>query len=173
MPGDCPFRSDHELIQSCLQGDQESWRNLVDRYARLVYSIPHRNGLAPGEANQVFQRVFLMLSERMASLRHRRELGPWLVQLAYRETMRHIQAPEQDPSPQDVQVWLRQHYVHLALTQLDEPCRALLKARVATEPQAALPSQSAPHRTDDPLSLAECFKRLEVILDDLGIDLSP
>ena len=32
--------SNAQLIQRCLHGDAQAWEGLVDRYARLVYSIP-------------------------------------------------------------------------------------------------------------------------------------
>ena len=34
--------SDSGLIQSCLDGCQDAWNELVDRYGRLVYSITRR-----------------------------------------------------------------------------------------------------------------------------------
>ncbi len=78
--------SDHDLIQYCLDGNQSAWEELVERYARLVYSIPLRWGLTREDANDVFQNVFTIVLRQLERLRDRMTLLEWLITIAYRET---------------------------------------------------------------------------------------
>lgn len=34
--------TDARLVEACLAGDQSAWAALVERYARLIYSVPRR-----------------------------------------------------------------------------------------------------------------------------------
>ena len=43
-------RSDAELVQKCRSGDETAWNELVDRYQRLIYTIPRRAGLSESQA---------------------------------------------------------------------------------------------------------------------------
>src|SRR5436190_2052475 len=52
-------RSDAELIEACLGGDGDAWEVLVNRYRRLIYSIPFKWGLQREDANEIFQAVWL------------------------------------------------------------------------------------------------------------------
>ena len=58
-------RSDAELVRACVEGDQHAWEQLVQRYQRLVYSIPRRAGLDEEASADVFQRVFTSLVEHL------------------------------------------------------------------------------------------------------------
>ena len=40
-------RNDRELVASCLSGDEQAWSELIDRYNRLIFSIPLKQGLTP------------------------------------------------------------------------------------------------------------------------------
>jgi hypothetical protein len=48
------YRTDSELIQACLDGNESAWYELIDRYKRLIYSIPLRQGLSMTDADDVF-----------------------------------------------------------------------------------------------------------------------
>jgi hypothetical protein len=50
-------RSDRELVASCLSGDEPAWSELIDRYNRLIFSIPLKQGLTREEAADIFQAV--------------------------------------------------------------------------------------------------------------------
>lgn len=57
--------SDAELVAACRQGEAQAWDTLLARYERLVYTVPIRYGLTPGEADDVFQSVWAaLLSKR-------------------------------------------------------------------------------------------------------------
>jgi RNA polymerase sigma factor (sigma-70 family) len=71
--------SDTELVAACLEGDEQAWSDLVDRYSRLIYSIPLRQGLPREEAADVFQAVCLDLVAELPRLRDPQALPAWLI----------------------------------------------------------------------------------------------
>ncbi len=85
-----PYRTDPTLVQRCLKGDASAWQELVDRYARLVYSIPRRYGLAEADAEDVFQNVFVIVLRELARLRKQSRLSAWLITITHHETVRML-----------------------------------------------------------------------------------
>jgi RNA polymerase sigma factor (sigma-70 family) len=72
--------NDRELVAACLAGDEQAWHELVDRYQRLIYSIPLRQGLGRDEAADIFQAVCLDLVAELPRLRDPQALPAWLIQ---------------------------------------------------------------------------------------------
>ena len=69
----------------CRAGDEDAWRELVERFSRYVYAITTQGfRLAPDEADDVFQDVFARAYERLDTLRSDEALRPWIGQLARR-----------------------------------------------------------------------------------------
>jgi RNA polymerase sigma factor (sigma-70 family) len=73
-------RSDRELVASCLSGDEQAWSELIDRYNRLIFSIPLKQGLTRDEAADIFQAVCLDLVAELPRLRDPQALPAWLIQ---------------------------------------------------------------------------------------------
>ncbi len=73
-------RSDRELVASCLSGDEQAWSDLIDRYNRLIFSIPLKQGLSRDEAADIFQAVCLDLVAELPRLRDPQALPAWLIQ---------------------------------------------------------------------------------------------
>ena len=78
-------RTDSELVSACLSGDEEAWSELVDRYSRLIYSIPLRQGLSREDAADVFQAVCLDLVAELPKLREPQALPAWLIRTTARK----------------------------------------------------------------------------------------
>lgn len=78
---------DRALIAACLRGEQAAWVTLVERYNRLVYSVPRRAGLSEMDSEDVMQAVFTALFQRLAGVRRADRLSAWLVTAAKRETI--------------------------------------------------------------------------------------
>jgi len=113
----------------------------VLRYRRLVYAIPMRSGLAPEEADDVFQNTFARLVERLSTLRDPSRLRAWLVTTARRLSLdtatRRRAIPESDevlgalpdPGPLPAEELARleeQHLVRRAFEMLPDRCHELL-----------------------------------------------
>ena len=73
-------RSDRELVASCLSGDEQAWSELIDRYNRLIFSIPLKQGLSRDEAADIFQAVCLDLVAELPRVRDPQALPAWLIQ---------------------------------------------------------------------------------------------
>lgn len=73
--------TDTRLVQECLQGNEEAWSALIDKYKRLIYSIPVKLGFSPDEATDVFQEICLELLSDLPRLREPRALPKWLMQV--------------------------------------------------------------------------------------------
>jgi RNA polymerase sigma factor (sigma-70 family) len=80
--------SDERLVRACLDGNQEAWSALIDRYKRLIYSIPVKWNLSSEDANDVFQSVCVDLYSELSRLREPRALPKWLIQTALHKCAR-------------------------------------------------------------------------------------
>jgi RNA polymerase sigma factor (sigma-70 family) len=72
--------SDERLVRECLDGNQEAWSALIDKYKKLIYSIPVKWNLPHEEANDIFQAVCVDVYSELARLREPRALPKWLIQ---------------------------------------------------------------------------------------------
>lgn len=143
-------QSDEQLLSLCKAGDEAAWRTLVERYQRLVYTVPRRAGLDEDQASEVFQEVFTVFFEKLHDIEQPDRLQAWFVTTARRKTWRAIQRAKRlvsihnnnedgdelsfEPFPDDsilpdealVQIQER-HRVRAAVEALDENCRELIK----------------------------------------------
>lgn len=181
-----PHRSDPALVQACLAGDERAWEELIDRYGRLVYSIPRRSGLDDADAEDVFQTVFAALLRALPGLRDQTRLSSWLITSARRESWRvssRVRAgadaldeaiADRAESPlEDIARLEREQAVRTALARLDEKCRGLLTALFLDPDPAGYDAIAArlgmavgsigPTR-------ARCFRKLEPLLREAGLD---
>lgn len=179
------YAKDSDLIQACLDGDESAWKELVERYARLVYSIPYRRGFSPADADDVFQNVFTIVYRSLKSLRDQKVLAAWLIRITSHECHRlhkrtHSETelsdtlPDSATPPEDeVEIMERQHLVRTALKQLEPRCRELLMALFL---DSATPSYAElSKKLDIPVgsigpTRARCFEKLEVKLVEMGFD---
>ncbi len=61
---------------------------MLDRYKKLIYSVPVRYRLSPEDTNDVFQAVCLELYRSLPRLREQRALRGWLAKVAAHESYR-------------------------------------------------------------------------------------
>jgi RNA polymerase sigma factor (sigma-70 family) len=137
--------SDEALIQACRNGDELAWDQLVARYERLIFTIARHAGLEAEQADDVLQRVFLILLERLETITQPARLSAWLTATTRREAWRmrrrermaglhgdeieeELAGLEDDGElPDDLVLRLEeQQDVLLAMEGLDERCRTLL-----------------------------------------------
>ena len=81
--------SDEDLVLSCREGNQAAWTALIDKYKKLVYSVPSKYQLPPEEAADVFQGVWIDLYRDLDRLEKIAGLRGWLVTAAARRSMLH------------------------------------------------------------------------------------
>ncbi len=83
--------NDEELIRSCRAGDARAWEKVVNRYERLVFSIPLSYGLSRDDAADVAQLTFTILFQSLDRLQDDSRLGPWLATVARRHAWRSME----------------------------------------------------------------------------------
>jgi RNA polymerase sigma factor (sigma-70 family) len=130
--------SDANLVARCRGGDEEAWRELVDRFSRYVYAIAVQAfRLAEHDAEDVFQEVFARVFERLDTLREDEAVRPWIAQLTRRLCIDRLRAGSREiaadagelPDIPDEEVLARLEEafdVHDALAGLPENCREIL-----------------------------------------------
>lgn len=79
-------RTDYELIEACLAGDQECFAELVNRYKNLVYSIILRQTRDREEASDLSQDVFLKVYKNLAKYSTEFKFSTWIMRI----TSNHI-----------------------------------------------------------------------------------
>jgi len=176
------LRSDAELVRACLERDQAAWNDLVERYARLVYSTARQWGLGPDDVDDAFQAVFMTLFQRLASIREVDRLASWIITTTRRECWRlsrrqpgssAVQTePTGDLAEADPAVIEERHLVWLALEELGGPCEQLLRALFARgegEGYARIAARLGMEIGSIGPTRARCFRKLERILTRLGV----
>lgn len=180
------YCSNPALIQACVNGDQGAWNELVERYGRLVYSIPLRSGLSETDADDVFQNVFTIVLRSLESLRDQTRLSAWLITTTHRECWRLAKRSKpydeldeelidtRTSASEQVHQRERHECVREAISHLDPPCRELvtflfLDASDPTYEEIARRLDMAVGSVGP--TRARCFKKLEAILIKMEIDL--
>jgi RNA polymerase sigma factor (sigma-70 family) len=139
------FQSDERLVADCLEGDQQAWAALVDKYKNLIYSIPIRMEMYD-DAADIFQAVCLDLLSYLPRLRKPRALPKWLMQTCYhkcllyrRRAEKHVRLEENEsentnpemeasPVPEEMLAQLqREQMVRDVMTKLPPRCERMIR----------------------------------------------
>lgn len=134
------------LVGAAAGGDENAWRSIVDRFARLVWFCIRPFGLDEGTAEDVFQTVWLRLAEHLGRIRQPEALASWLATTARREAIKvsqsrarqmpmDIEWEQVDLSAQPEDAFLdkeEKSEILKAYSQLSRSCRELLGLLVAS-----------------------------------------
>ena len=71
--------SDARLVNACLNGNEQAWAALIQKYKNLIYSIPIKYGASPEDAADIFQAVCLELFSELPRIRKTAALRGWLM----------------------------------------------------------------------------------------------
>jgi RNA polymerase sigma factor (sigma-70 family) len=136
------------LLQRCRRGDQRAWREVLDHFQRLVYSIPLNLGLTAEDAADVTQATFLALMQSLDRIEEPERLGSWLTTVARRQSIRILErrTRENDRANDDVlvvddtesqRIVEEVQWVHDAVQQLSGRCQELMIRLYFTDPPAS------------------------------------
>ncbi len=137
--------SDRELIQACRKGDIGAWERVLEKYERLVFSIPLHYGVSRDDAADVAQLTFTILMQSLDSLREDSHLGAWLTTVARRHTWRLFRRANREITGEDddftetasavgktdgdaIDRWEMTEWLDQGLSQLNGRCQTLLLA---------------------------------------------
>ena len=82
------------LVTRVVDGDQDAWNEIIDRYAPLVWSICARFGLSRQDCDDVGQGVWLALVEHIGTLRQPAALPGWLATTTRNECLRMVRSSQ-------------------------------------------------------------------------------
>lgn len=129
-----------DLLERAQDGDQQAWRELVERYIALVWAVTRSYGLGQADAADVAQNTWVALARHLPELRDRSRLAGWLATTARHECVRlHHQrrhevladriddqfSPEVGPEPAVLQD-VRDRTLWRAFAALPDRCQQLL-----------------------------------------------
>ena len=80
------------LVAAAAGGEQDAWRELVERYAPLLATVIRRFRLTSSEVEDVAQTVWLRLVEHLGSLREPQAVPCWIITTGRRESIRYLTA---------------------------------------------------------------------------------
>ena len=80
------------LVRRAAGGDQRAWQRLVDKYARLIWSMTRDFKLMESDAADVAQVTWLRLLEHIDQLEQPARVGSWLAATARHECLRSVAA---------------------------------------------------------------------------------
>jgi len=72
---------DGHLVRECLAGNERAWNTLIERYKRLIYSIPFKYRASPEDCADIFQSVCLELYSELGKLRKVESLKSWIISI--------------------------------------------------------------------------------------------
>ncbi len=78
--------SDDRLVRACLDGNEQAWAALIEKYKNLIYSMPLKYGASQSDAADIFQSVCLKLFAELPRLRQSAALRGWLLTVTTHES---------------------------------------------------------------------------------------
>ena len=78
------IQDDRYYINQILDGDSLSYRHIVDRYKKMVYSITLRILENAHDAEDASQEIFIRAYEQLHSFQWKSKFSTWLYTIAYR-----------------------------------------------------------------------------------------
>ncbi len=184
---------DKSLVLACRAGDAAAWEALVNRYRKLIYSIPRRAGLSEHLAAEVFQQVFTVLFEKIDTIEQPERVQAWMVTMAKRESWRLVRlermsesltSTEEDKSDplqnipdthpladESIQKLQEQALVWQAFQKLDDRCNMLLSMlfyQSEPPPYAEIAAQLGISEGSIGPTRARCLQKLQKLLENSG-----
>jgi len=187
-PSRAAKQSNAGIVAQCLDGNQQAWRALIDRYKNLIYSVILKYRVPAEDAADLFQAVCLDLFNELPRIRDADALSAWLIRVAskrcYHWKRRQTVSPDQwddntmeepdadtRPAGEALADLERQQMVREALAELSPRCQEMISLLFFEHPP--IPYLDLAER----LSLARgsigfirgrCLRRLKKILETKG-----
>ncbi len=179
--------SDSRLIHACLDGNEQAWAALIQKYKNLIYSIPMKYGASPDDAADIFQAVCLELFSELPRLRKTAAFRGWLITVTAHQSFhwkRKVRRRAEDeltpleeetlgadPSPDLIEQVEREQMLREAVARLPARCQELVQLLFYQQPQLSY------REVAERLGLAtgsigfirgRCLTRLQRLLQEWG-----
>lgn len=157
------------LVRRAAVGDMAAWEQLVEQYARLIWSITGEYKLMESDAADVVQTTWLRLLEHIHQIHSPDRVGSWLASTARHECLRSLAARKR--------ILLNQDEVDLVdtaanVSEVDERLLADERDQTVREAMSRLPRRSQRLlellMADPPTSYTEISDELGIPVGSIG-----
>ena len=94
-------KSDYEIIQMCVNGDNDCFAELVSRYKNLVYSVILRMVNDREEANDLAQEVFIKIYKNLNKYYPDYKFSTWIIRITTNHVIDYRRKKKQETIPID------------------------------------------------------------------------
>jgi RNA polymerase sigma-70 factor (ECF subfamily) len=143
MPADSPHAqpaAQDELIERCLEGDQQAWETIVRQHWRKVFNVAYKFVGKHDEAEDLTQDIFLKIFKSLSTFDRRANFQTWLISVSrnlcidhYRSVRKERETIDRDVDPGDLSPTSHEVSPYVALEQRDRV--ALLREALETLPE--------------------------------------
>jgi RNA polymerase sigma factor (sigma-70 family) len=161
---------DARLVRECLDGNERAWSELVDKYKRLIFSIPFRYGASRDDAADIFQAVCLEMFSQLGNLRKVESLRSWLITVTVHKSFHW----KKQQRPQDVEIdAMEQEQVEEVAAAAPEMLEEVEREQVVRDAIRGLKPRCAEmirllFYEDPPLPYTEVAQRLGLATGSIG-----
>lgn len=96
------INDDQQYIDKVLQGDTNSFANLVDKYKDLVYSLVIKMTKNREEAEEISQDTFIKAFQNLEKFKGESKFSTWLYKIAYRTCLDTLKKNKNHRSNYDI-----------------------------------------------------------------------
>jgi RNA polymerase sigma-70 factor (ECF subfamily) len=139
-PESQPATSIDDLIERCLNGDQQAWEQIVRQHWRKVFNVAYKFVAKHDEAEDLTQDIFLKIFKSLDTFDRRANFQTWLISVSrnlcidhYRSVRKERETIDRDVDPGDLSPVSREVSPYAALEQRDRV--ALLREAMAALPE--------------------------------------
>jgi RNA polymerase sigma factor (sigma-70 family) len=179
---------DERLVSECLNGNQDAWSALIDKYKNLIYSIPIKLRMYD-DAADIFQAVCVDLLAGLPQLREPKALPKWLMQACYHKCLQYRRRSEkhtpltneqgedlplisEEPLPEHMMAELeKEQIVRNAISELNPRCEQMIRMLFFENPPR--PYQEVARELDIATGSigfirGRCLQKLKKYLEKMG-----
>ena len=110
--------TDEELVENARKGDEDSFEKLVLRYKDKVYRIAYRLSGDAHDAEDILQKTFLQVYQRLGTFRGEARFSTWLHRVAMNIALMHQRTARRHPA-ESLEQYLPQYDANDRLLRLD------------------------------------------------------
>jgi RNA polymerase sigma-70 factor (ECF subfamily) len=82
--------SDSDLIKELIDKQPQAFRQLIEKYQRLVFNACYNLTRSTQDAEDITQEVFIEVYESVHQFRHESKLSTWLYRVAVNKSLNHL-----------------------------------------------------------------------------------
>lgn len=179
------MRTDEELVRLCRKGNEAAFIELLERYKRLIYSIPIKKfRFSQFESDEIFSRVLYKFINKLDTIDKPSSVKSWLCRTAWTSCMEYLREkddsiddmddlgscdPDQDKDLTRLEL---KNAIEYSMAKLRRKCRELLDKRFyQKESYENIADEMGYSKGTIGGNLRRCLEKLRKILDEHGYHL--